>query len=203
MAPDPEVETLARLTTRRRQLVDQRKGERTRLRGETLEFNRGSLVRMIESCSHEIDEVEQEIRRRLRAAPKLQELFERLQSAPGVGQTTAAELVAWLPELGELSRRQAAKLVGVAPLIQQSGQYRGQLRTRGGRSQVRRALYMAALGAVRRDGYFRDCYLRLVGREKAKKAALIAIVRLLLCVLNQMARHDKTYDPEMLPAANR
>ena len=72
---------------------------------------------MIESCSNEIDEVEQAIRRRLKATPQLQQLFERLQSAPGVGETTAAELVAWLPELGELSRRQAAKLVGVAPLI--------------------------------------------------------------------------------------
>ena len=191
VAPDPEVETLAQLTARRRQLVDQRKVERTRLRGETLEFNRDSLVRMIESCSNQIDEVEQEIRRRLQATPKLQQLFERLQSALGVGETTAAELVAWLPELGELSRGQAAKLVGVAPLIKQSGRYRGQLRTQGGRSQVRRALYMAALGAVRRDGYFRGCYLRLVGREKAKKAALIAIVRLLLCVLNQMAKHEK------------
>ena len=203
VAPDPEVETLARLTTRRRQLVEQRKVERTRLRGETLAFNRDSLKRRIESCGNEIDEVEQEIRRRLQATPKLQELFERLQSAPGVGETTAAELVAWLPELGELSRGQAAKLVGVAPLIQQSGHYRGQTRIRGGRSQVRRALYMAALGAVRKDGYFRDCYLRLVGREKAKKAALIAIVRLLLCVLHQMARHEKTYDPGMLPAADR
>ena len=112
-------------------------------------FNRDSLKRMIESCSNEIDEVEQEIRRRLKATPKLQQLFERLQSAPGVGETTAAELVAWLPELGELSRGQAAKLVGVAPLIKQSGRYRGQMRTQGGRSQVRRALYMAALGAVR------------------------------------------------------
>ena len=197
------MEILARLTARRRQLVDQRKAERTRLRGETLEFKRRSLGRMIEHLSQEIDEVEQEIRRRLRATPKLQERFERLQSAPGVGETTAAELVAWLPELGELSRGQAAKLVGVAPLIKQSGRYRGQLRTQGGRSRVRRALYMAALGAVRSDGYFRDCYVRLVGREKAKKSALIAVVRLLLCVLNQMSRHDKTYDPEMLPAASR
>ena len=78
VAPDPEVEILAQLTARRRQLVDQRKGERTRLRGETLAFNRDSLRRMIESCSREIDEVEQEIRRRLRAAPKLRERFERL-----------------------------------------------------------------------------------------------------------------------------
>ena len=120
-----------------------------------------------------------------------------------MGETTAAELVAWLPERGKLSRRQAAKAVGVAPLIQQSGQYRGPLRTRGGPGPVRRALYMAALTAVRRDGYFRDCYLRLVGRETAKKAALIAIVRLLLSVLNQMARYERTYDPGMLPAANR
>ena len=60
---------------------------------------------------------------------------------------------------------------------------------------------MAALGAAHRDGYFRDCYSRLVGREKAKKAALIAIVRLLLSVLNQMAKHEKMYDPGMLPTA--
>ena len=203
VAPDPEVEILAQLTARRRQLVDQRQGEGTRLRGETLEFNGDSLRRMIASCSREIDEVEQEIRRRLRAAPKLRELFERLPSAPGVGETTAAELVAWLPERGKLSRRQAAKAVGVAPVIQQSGQYRGPLRTRGGPGPVRRALYMAALTAVRRDGYFRDCYLRLVGRETTKKAALIVIVRLLLSVLNQMARYERTYDPGMLPAANR
>ena len=202
-SPDEEVEELAQLTARRRQLVEHRKRERTRLRGETLPFNRDSLGRMIESCGREIDEVEQEIRRRLQATPKLWELFERLQSAPGVGETTAAELVAWLPELGRLSRRQAAKLVGVAPLIQQSGLWRGQRRTRGGRAPVRRALYMAALGAVRRDGYFRACYVRLVGREKAKKAALIAIARLLLSVLNQMAKHEKTFDPGMLPVANR
>lgn len=198
--PDPAVDTLARLTARRAQLVRLRAAERTRLRGETLEFNRGSLGRLIDQLTAAITEVEVEIRRWVRLSPALRRRLTLLLSAPGVGETTAQQLLAVLPELGALSRGAAAKLVGVAPLVRQSGNWRGRMMTLGGRRQARTALYLAALSAVRSNAYFRNVYLGLVGRGKAKKAALVAVARRLLIVLNQMLRQERCFEPELLPA---
>ena len=111
-----------------------------------------------------------------------------LRSVPGVGPVLSRTLLADLPELGRLSRRAIAKLVGVAPLSRDSGTMRGRRFVQGGRATVRGVLYMAALVATRRNTIIRACYLRWVAAGKPKKLALVACMRKLLTILNTMMR---------------
>lgn len=184
--PDPRVEALAKLVARRSQLVRLRAAERTRLHSETEPFCRQSLEQTILALRQQIKICEQEIRQRVGACAELSARAKLLLSAPGVGEQTAYALLAWLPELGCFNRGQIAKLVGVAPLVKQSGRWRGRVMTLGGRARVRSSLYLAALSAVRRHGCYREFYLRLLDRGKPKKLALIAVARKLLLTLNQM-----------------
>ncbi len=192
--PDPRVEALSAVVTRRSQLVRLRAMERTRLRRETDPYCRQSLHDMILTLSEQIERLEDQMQQRIEACPLLSAAARLLRSAPGVGEQTASALLAWLPELGRLNRRQIAKLVGLAPLVKQSGQWRGRVMTLGGRGRVRSALYLAALSAVRCDGYYRDFYLRLLARGKPKKLALIAVARKLLLTLNHMLASSSLWE---------
>lgn len=122
--------------------------------------------------------------------------IEIISSVPGVGPVTTVTLTVELPELGQLSRNPISKLVGVAPMAHQSGQSDGKRRARGGRSTVRRALYMAALVATRENPVIKKFYVRLLQKGKPKKLALIACMRKLLLIINDMVRHGKKWDPE-------
>jgi len=119
-----------------------------------------------------------------------------LQSAGGIGPVASASLIADLPELGRLNRRQIAALVGVAPYAKDSGQHRGRRRIAGGRFELRRALYMATLTATRHNPAIRAFYERLLAAGKLKKVALIACMRKLLAILNAMAKTRTTFDPD-------
>ena len=198
--PDPRVQALSKVVTRRSQLVRLRAMERSRLRRETDPYCRQSLDTMIRTLSKQIERFEQQMRRRVEACPLLSAAARLLRSAPGVGELTAFALLAWLPELGHFNRRQIAKLVGVAPLVKQSGQWRGRVMTLGGRGRVRSALYLAALSAVRCHGYYRDFYLRLLARGKPKKLALIAVARKLLLTLNHMLASSSLWEDSFLKA---
>ena len=123
-----------------------------------------------------------------------------LQSAGGVGPATTAVLIAELPELGTLDARQIAALVGVAPFNRDSGKMRGKRMIGGGRAQVRRSLYMAALVATRFNPAIARFYQRLLAAGKPKKLALVACMRKLLTILNAMVRSGKPWD-ESLHAA--
>jgi transposase len=191
---DTQQQAVAKLVTRRSQLVGLRATERIRLRGENDAFCHQSIGAVIEALSKLIAACEQQIRQQVEASPQLLARAALLRTAPGVGEWTAYALLAWLPELGECNRGEIAKLAGVAPLVQQSGQWRGQVKIRGGRARVRSALYMASLSTVRRDGYWRDFYLRLLTRGKEKKVGLIAVAHKLLLVLNQMVAHGCPWD---------
>jgi transposase len=118
-----------------------------------------------------------------------------IASVPGVGAVTTATLCCELPELGKISRSKIAKLVGVAPLARQSGETEGKRKARGGRSVVRRALYMAALSATKCNPVIRKFYLRLLQRGKPKKLALIACMRKLLLMIHDMVRNEEMWDP--------
>ncbi len=120
-----------------------------------------------------------------------------LQSVPGVGPVLSITLMAELPELGRLSRREIAKLVGVAPLSRDSGTMRGRRFVQGGRANVRAVLYMGALVATRRNDVIRAFYLRLLAAGKPKKLALVACMRKLLTILNTMARTREPWRAEM------
>ncbi|MFO0381525.1 MAG: IS110 family transposase [Pirellula sp.] len=117
-----------------------------------------------------------------------------IRSVPGVGVVMTSTLIAELPELGSLSRAKIAKLVGVAPMIKQSGKSDGKRRARGGRGNVRRILYMAALVATQNNSVIKRFYVKLLASGKPKKLALVACMRKLLTILNDMVRHQKKWD---------
>ena len=121
-----------------------------------------------------------------------------LDSCPGVGRATIGVLLAELPELGTLSRGKIAKLVGVAPIVHQSGQTEGKRGTYGGRRMVRRVLYMAALVATQKNAVMKAFYRRLVAKGKPAKVALVAVMRKLLVTLNVMVRDMKTWSEPAL-----
>jgi transposase len=112
---------------------------------------------------------------------------------PGIGPTTAAVLIAELPELGQLTRQKLAGLVGLAPYCDDSGPRRGRRVTWGGRASVRAALYMATLVATRHNPAIRAFYRRLCANGKPRKLALIAAMRKLLTILNAMVKHQRTW----------
>jgi transposase len=120
-----------------------------------------------------------------------------LQSMPGVGKVVAVSLLSNMPELGYLTNKQAAALVGVAPMNRESGSYQGQRRIRGGRHQIRTVMYMAMMSAMQCNPVFKATYQRLLAAGKAKKTAIIACVRKMIVILNSMIRDGVPWNPEM------
>jgi transposase len=146
-------------------------------------------------------EIEALLRQVIDAAPRLARAFALLTSMPGVGLILAATLLALLPELGALDRRQIASLVGVAPIARDSGLKRGQRVVAEGRSAIRRVLYMAALSASRSDSRCADFYRRLVASGKPPKLALVATMRKMIVTLNAIARSRQLYSSSPLQHA--
>jgi transposase len=136
----------------------------------------------------------------IRNSPIWREKEDLLRSVPGVGQVVSRTLIAELPELGHLSRKEIASLVGVAPINRDSGSLRGRRSVWGGRSTVRRALYMAALVATRRNVVIRRFYQRLRSVGKTPKVALVACMRKLLVILNAMVRTGQPWQPRAIVA---
>jgi len=182
---DPEREQLASLMTRRRQLVDMRVAESNRLEGATVRTVRSirSVIKTLDKQLQDIDgDIDQQLERHFKPQKEL------LDSVRGVGPVTILTLTSALPELGRLGRRQIAKLVGVAPLADDSGKRKGVRRTWGGRSEVRAVVYMATLTAIRHNPAIKAFYSRLVAAGKPKKVAIVACIRKLLTILNAIVR---------------
>jgi transposase len=182
---------LAAMVARRRQLVEMRVAEANRL-----EHARGPVVRSINAMLKTID---QELAKIDRDADGMMETYFKgqaklLDSVKGIGPVTMLTLLSTLPELGQLGRRQIAKLVGVAPLANDSGKRRGKRSAWGGRGQVRAVIYMAALVASKHNPVIKAFYERLVAVGKPKKVALVACMRKLLTILNAMLRDNRAWD---------
>ena len=155
---------------------------------------RQSIKAILTVIEEQLCEAERQLEEAAREeSPMWKEKAQLLQSVPGVGKNTAHALIAQLPELGEANRQEIAKLVGVAPLNQDSGERRGQRTTWGGRASVRSALYMAALVATRHNERLGDFYHRLLDKGKAKKVALVATMRKLLIILNTMVKNNTVW----------
>lgn len=184
------------LVRRREQLMQLINQEQNRL-GQTSDKN---VVKMIEKVvkmlKKQQEDVEQRIAGFLKEEAKSNETVEIIQSAPGIGVATTSKMVASLPELGGLNRSQISKLVGVAPIANQSGKRDGTRSIFGGRSDVRRVLYMAALTATRFNPVIKKFYQRLLAKGKAKKVALVACMRKLLTILNEMVRNKEKWRQE-------
>ena len=188
LEPEPDREELRQLLTRRRQLIEQRVQELNRLDKGLSESARKSTERHIRWLGKEIERLEAEYKELLTHNSKLCGLADLYRSVPGVGQLTAAILVAYLPELGRWDGSALTSLVGLAPWSRDSGKKRGVRSIRGGRSTVRRALYICAWAVLRVDGELRRFYRRLRERGKPGKVALVAVARKLLLQLNAVAR---------------
>ena len=185
---EPEREEVQALLRRRRQLVEQRVQERNRLDRAWNPGVRASTQRHIDWLDQEIAALDREYREALQSSEELARRAALYRSVPGIGELTAAILVANLPELGRGEGRGLCSLVGLAPWSRDSGRQRGYRAVRGGRSGVRRALYMAALSVIRRQGELGRFYQGLRERGKAGKVALVAVMRKLLLHLHAIAR---------------
>lgn len=185
---------LQALVTRRRQLVDMLTAERNRL-----ELARGAvrknLLAHIRWLEKQLDRTDRDLRTLIEASPLWRAQDQLLQSMPGIGPTTSARLLASLPELGQLTPQQISKLVGVAPLADDSGQRAGYRRTRGGRADVRSALYMATVTAIKHNPPIRGCYHRWRAAGKLPKVALVAAMHKLLIHLNAMLKSQTPWCP--------
>jgi transposase len=182
---DEQQQWLAALVTRRRQLLTMLGSERQRLQ-ITPKGLHPSLQAIIAAIQAQLDDIEAQMIRHVRE--HFGELERLLQSASGIGPVASATLIAQLPELGRLNRRQVAALVGVAPMAHDSGSMRGRRRIQGGRFEIRRVLYMAALTASRHNPIIKTFYDRLIAAGKLPKVALVACMRKLLTSLNAMVR---------------
>ncbi len=191
----PEARALEGLVARRRQIIQMRTAEQQR-RQRALPVVREGIEEVIALLNRQVKEIDDELGRRLRESPLWREREDLLRSVPGIGPATVFSLLAELPELGSLDRREAAAVVGVAPLNRDSGKHRGSRRCWGGRGHVRAALYMAALVGVRYNPTLKEFYERLLRAGKPKKVALTACMRKLLTILNAMLKHHTAWNPQ-------
>jgi transposase len=193
---EEDQELLQQLITRRSQLVEMRAGEKNRLKTPNLTQEvQISCRKMISQLSQEIKEIEKQIEQIIECNEHRRKKKTILESAKGVGSKVSCVLLAYLPELGNVNRKQIAALVGVAPFQHQSGRFKGQQHIKGGRSEVRSALYMAVLSAKKHSPQIRELYERLLSKGKKKKVALVACMHKLLRILNAMVSKGEIYQP--------
>jgi transposase len=190
--PDTTTREIRALVSRRRQLQEMLTAEQNRLVSAAVqnapEPLRDQLGEHIDWLRRQLTDIDNELQRQLQDSPVWREREDLLRSIPGIGPVASATLLSQVPELGQLDRRAIAKLVGVAPLNDDSGTWHGRRHIWGGRAAVRATLYMAALVATRYNPGIRDFYQRLCAAGKPKKVALVACMRKLLVLCNSVLR---------------
>lgn len=196
---DAAARELKELVTRRRQLTTMLVAERNRLQ-LAIPRVRKSLSAHIRWLEAQLKRLDSELKETVQASPAWQAKTDLLQSVPGIGPMVATTMIAELPELGTLNRKQVAALVGVAPLNRDSGTLRGKRAVWGGRAPVRAALYMGTLVATRYNVAIRSFYTRLKQAGKTSKVALTACMRKLLTILNAMVKHQTPWNSQLVLA---
>lgn len=193
-----ELRELDSLTNRRSQLIEMRLAEHNRLDKAYLSAHK-DIQQHLRYLERQIKKIEDEINRRIKESETWSRADQLLQSVPGVGPTLSATLITDLPELGILSNRQIAALVGVAPFARDTGNFSGKRFCKGGRNSVRRVLYMATIAATRFNPVIKQHYQNLCNHGKLKKVALIACARKLLITLNAMIKNNRAWQvkPEL------
>ena len=191
---DTDTRELDDLVTRRRQLIDMRVQETLRL-GTASKVQSKSLKAHIAWLDKRIVSLDDDLTKRLRASDAWRAKDDLLQGIPGVGAVTTLTMLAKCPELGTMSRRQIAALVGIAPLADDSGRHRGKRRIWGGRADVRTILYMAALSAMRSNSDIRVFAARLQHAGKLPKVVIVACMRKLLTIMNAMVKNNVKWTP--------
>lgn len=186
--PDAQAEEFSAMLARRRQVIGMLTAEKNRL-GTASKAVKQGIEAHIKWLEQELSNIDDELRQSIQRSPVWREKDNLLRSVPGIGPVLSTTLLAELPEMGTLNRRQIAALVGVAPLNRDSGTMRGKRTVWGGRAPVRAALYMATLVATRCNPVIRRFYQHLCIAGKAKKVAITACMRKLLVILNAMLKH--------------
>jgi transposase len=194
--PDAMAQLLAELVARRRHIVEMIATESQRARHITAPRLKKGIARLRKALEKELSELDDDISDHVRGSPAWAEKEDLLASVPGIGPTIARTLIAELPELGSLDRRQIAALAGLAPWTRQSGQWRGKSFIGGGRSSVRRVLFMGAMVAARFNPELKKFRDRLVANGKPKLVAIIAVARKLLTILNAILRDRTPWQPK-------
>ena len=191
--PDEATRLLADLVSRRRQIIEMIVAERQREKRMPVPRLRKSIARLLKALEKELASLDGDIDDAVRGSPAWREKEDLLASAPGVGPVIARTLIAELPELGRLGRKQIAALAGLAPFTRQSGRWRGRSFIGGGRTAVRTVLFMGAMNAKRCNPVLKAFFDRLVAAGKPKMVALIAVARKLLTILNAILRDNRPW----------
>lgn len=191
--PDEKAQLVADLLTRRRQIVQMISAEKQRDQRAVEPRLKRSIARLVLALQKELSDLDQQIDDEIRGSPAWREKDDLLRSVPGVGPIVSRTLLAELPELGALDRRQIAALAGLAPWTRQSGKWKGKSFIGGGRAPVRTALFMAALVAARHNPVLRAFHQRLINAGKPKLVAITATARKLLTILNAMVKANQPW----------
>jgi len=193
----PEVmRNMSDLLSRRRQLITMQTMEKNRVQIMPKQIT-GLIMPILTAIKNQLDKVDQKLLKLIENCDEYKVKNDIIQSMPGVGKVVSFSLLSNMPELGYLTNKQAAALIGVAPINKESGVYQGQRKIHGGRHQVRTVMYMAMMSAMRCNPGFKAMYQRLVAAGKPKKAAIIACVRKMIIILNSMVRDSVSWNPEM------
>lgn len=194
---DTDTFALAELLGRRRQLVDMRVQELQRQHSASTPAMKKSLAEHLKWLDKRIERLDQDMDKRLRDSPLWRVSDDLLRSIPGVGPTLSRTMLGLCPELGGLNRREIAKLIGVAPLANDSGKHRGRRRIWGGRAEVRRVLYMAAQSAMRHNSDIAAFAQRLKAAGKPPKVVIVACMRKLLTIMNVMIKTGEPWQARL------
>lgn len=181
------------LVARRHQLLTMQTMEKNRLQSLPKHLA-GTIKPVLTTFKNQIEKTEQRILTLIESCPEYQNKNLLLQSVPGIGKVAAASIISNVPELGLITNKQAAALIGVAPINRESGRYKGKRVIQGGRAQVRTVLYMAMMSAMQCNPVFKATYQRLLDAGKPKKVAIIACVRKMVVILNSMLRDGVMWD---------
>lgn len=191
--PDEHTRELADLLARRRQIIDMIVAEDSRLKQVVLKALKKDIKAHIVWLKKRLKRTEDDLHEAIKSSPVWKANYDLLREVKGVGDVLALSLLAMLPELGKVNRKQVAALVGVAPYNCDSGLYKGRRRIWGGRAELRSVLYMAALSSKTHNPVIERFYNHLLAAGKTKKVALVACMRKLLTILNAMIRDQKHF----------
>ncbi|MFZ3183926.1 MAG: IS110 family transposase [Pseudomonas sp.] len=191
--PDEHTRELADLLARRRQLIDMIVAEQSRLKQAVLKALRRDIKAHIVWLQKRLKNTDDDLHEAIKASPVWKANYDLLCEVKGVGDVLALSLLAMLPELGKVNRKQVAALAGVAPYNCDSGLYKGHRRIWGGRAELRSVLYMATLSSKSHNPVIAQFYNHLLAAGKTKKVALVACMRKLLTILNAMIRDQKHF----------
>lgn len=190
------IQLMSDLLARRRQLITMQTMEKNRL--QIMPKDLANIIKpILTAIKNQLLKVDKKLSTLIESCAELKSKNDIIQSMPGVGNVVAISLLSNMPELGYLTNKQAAALVGVAPINRESGSYQGQRKIRGGRSQIRTVMYMAMMSALQHNPVFKATYQRLVATGKPKKVAIIACIRKMVVILNSMVREGVIWNAEI------